>query len=191
MKRAVVEFLRGVAERLRQRDVLTRTTGLGVSASLHALLFAIPLILVTGRGAEETEGPPSPEVVLAPPEDDEFPGLKAVDEPTDVPAFNREYPNVTVQDVTFDVSRIASRAHVLFPFITPGLSMELFTDAPKDEFERLLRSPLLWGVETKATQPERPLKMSVEAIQALIDKSWAPTRQVGRGSTAAGAAGQA
>jgi hypothetical protein len=72
------------------------------------------------------------------------------------------------------VTKIGDRALVLFPFLTPGLSLDHYLVTRHRELVSRLQNPF---AQTKARQLnpklDRPLDLSDAALQALIDRSWA------------------
>lgn len=101
-----------------------------------------------------------------------FPGLKPLD-PAAGEKIRPLAPDermVSVGGFTFDAGKIAAHATVLFPFVTPGLSLDHFALKPGD------RRVLLFERRTSAAgrrrQPARPLVLSEAAMQALVDKAW-------------------
>lgn len=150
-----------------------QAAGLTASVSLHLFALASQLVPAWGTSATpSSSGPPPVEIVFAPPEDVQYPGLNPLPDQPDVPEFEREYPSVTVRNATFDVTRIARRADVLFPFLSPGLSLELFALRPQEAFDRFLHNPLVWSGSTDSLPPKPTLTMDDSEIQALIDRSW-------------------
>jgi hypothetical protein len=111
--------------------------------------------------------------VVAPTGDSEFAGLKPIDRTHDDPFIQRGDDSTTVSlgAFTFDVARIGDRARVLFPFLTPGLSLEHFALAPRREVREGLGNPFAHDVRPDAGV-RRPLVLSDGALQSLIDQSW-------------------
>src|SRR5262249_18437797 len=71
------------------------------------------------------------------------------------------------------IGKIADRASLLFPFLTPGLSLEHFAIVPSGESREMFHDPFA-PAHTQSRSGRRlpPLAMSNEALQALIDRSW-------------------
>jgi hypothetical protein len=110
---------------------------------------------------------------VAPAEDARFPGLHpletAQDDWTIKPGDTAAALQIDGFDV--DVSKISDRARVLFPFLTPGLSLEVFGLLPRRDVRSRLENPLA----TRSRQPggNAPALVLGEArMQKLIDKSW-------------------
>jgi len=76
-------------------------------------------------------------------------------------------------EFTFDTARIAARAQVLFPFLTPGISWNHFALTPRRTLHRPLQNPLA-ALDSRqhGSLASPPLKMDDVALQRLIDKSW-------------------
>jgi hypothetical protein len=88
---------------------------------------------------------------VAPAEDARFPGLHpletAQDDWTIKPGDTAAALQIDGFDV--DVSKISDRARVLFPFLTPGLSLEVFGLLPRRDVRSRLENPLA----TRSRQP--------------------------------------
>jgi hypothetical protein len=112
---------------------------------------------------------------VAPPLEGSFPGLKPID-PTDDAAFPRpgdESTEVSVPGFTFDFRKVADRATLLFPFLTPGVALERFALTPKSEVRDRLHNPLAAAREDPHQGSRKPpLALDGVALQSLIDKSW-------------------
>ena len=129
-----------------------------------ALLHAALLTVATGPFWSSPQHPPPADrrdtivVFRVPPEDSRFPGLNAVDRTADewlrLAADVRGVRN----DFRFDIAKIAARAQVLFPFVTPGIALEHFTFPPMRGTERL-------GFA-------RELAIDDAQLQRLVDRSW-------------------
>ena len=114
--------------------------------------------------------------VVPPAEDPRFPGLNSIGTSQDDSLIRRvgESSALSIPGFTFDFTKIADRATLLFPFLTPGLSLEHFALAPRrDVSERLQFSFTSAQVpQSKAVRRTPPLMLSDTAMQALVDKSW-------------------
>ena len=105
-----------------------RLMSLALSASLHVFLLAALTSPkdVTTRTPTVVATPRNIEIVIVRPENESFPGL-APSEPTPEQAdFERPYSPLALTNATFDLDAIAKRAHVLFPFLSPGVDLGLF-----------------------------------------------------------------
>jgi hypothetical protein len=110
---------------------------------------------------------------VPPPEDARFPGLNPVETTQDDWSIRPGENASTLRVGTFniDVSKISERARVLFPFLTPGLSLEVFGLLPRRDVLSRLENPLA----TRSRRPAgstKPLALGERKMQALIDKSW-------------------
>src|SRR5438445_453138 len=81
---------------------------------------------------------------------------------------------VSIPGFTFDIRKIGERATLLFPFLTPGLSLEHFAIAPRREVSDGYRNPFApASPATPQAGPRRPaLVMTSAAMQSLVDQSW-------------------
>src|SRR5439155_7835678 len=125
-----------------------RIGALAASLTLHLIAIAIALVTSStsrGRGGAA----PSPRarsitVFAAPREDDSAPpGLNPIDA-QDQDALRRSLQSQTVAVPGFivNVAKIAERAPLLFPFVTPGLSLQRFAIAPERESRETFHDPL-------------------------------------------------
>jgi hypothetical protein len=108
-----------------------------------------------------------------PPEDATFAGLNPIESPGDRTAFPlpREQPRLVIDSFEINILRIGRRAKVLFPFLTPGLSLDLFGLGSRPRLDERLANPLLQDPDRLAAL-NRPLALDDAALQALVDKSW-------------------
>jgi hypothetical protein len=152
-----------------------RLLSLASSATLHALLLAFVLMLggvtavLPSPAATRTPPPRAVDIVIVPPEDATFPGLKPAEPAREPPAFDRKYSPLAIRDATFDLDAIATRARVLFPFLSPGVALELFRLRPDDDV-LLFQYGAAPGQE--ASHPAAPLTLDSAALQALVDRTW-------------------
>jgi hypothetical protein len=154
----------------------------GLSAMLHLLtgMAVLWAASAASRPAKVARQAPDTTAVFvvaptAPTEDSEFAGLNPLDRTHDEPALRRwdEPTSVSIGAFTFDVAKIADRARVLFPFLTPGLSLEHFALTPQRTVRDSLRSPLAATTRGQPTDVARPpLVLGDAALQSLIDQSW-------------------
>lgn len=148
-----------------------RPVTFSVSAALHLVLALSLLRPAPARVAAMPPPRSRVTMVVAPPEDETYPGLNPVPATPDAPHFKPGRTSLTFHGTKFDVSRIADRYQVLFPFLTPGLSLDLFALTPQDDFDRFLN-----GLRQRARrhQDDRavPLSLRPPALQALIDRTW-------------------
>jgi hypothetical protein len=152
---------------------------LGLSISLHilaALLVAgVPAPLPGPAPARATRGTAITVFIVAPTEDATFAGLNPVDTTRDEWTRPRgEEPSaLRIGDVKIDLDKFRQRAHVLFPFLTPGLSLEHFLPAPQTQFRAHLENPYASARRRReASKLHQPLRMREAELQSLVDKSW-------------------
>jgi hypothetical protein len=115
----------------------------------------------------------SVEIFVVPqPERGAAPGLKGFSAGQDVFEFVRESGSTTVPlpGFTFDFTKVADRATLLFPFISPGLSLDAFGLMPQQDSRRLY-NPLTSGSSTPRG-PRPALALTDARLQAIIDSSW-------------------
>lgn len=112
---------------------------------------------------------------VAPPAEGSIPGLNPID-PTDDDAFARrenESTDVSVPGFTFDFRKVADRATLLFPFLTPGVALDRFALQEPRPVRDGLRNPLSGARDSsKARAHKPPLVLGDAALQSLIDQSW-------------------
>jgi hypothetical protein len=148
------------------------------SAALHAGVIALVVWLFTvGRVPRiVVEKPETPiRVYVLPPEDAAFPGLKPVDRAgtPGVGALADDQRMVSVGGFTFDAGKIADRALVLFPFVSPGVALDHFGLSPPEGALVYKRPRRIRPGEQGGGQASSPLLLSDAALQAVVDKTWA------------------
>ena len=115
-------------------------------------------------------------VFAAPRDDGSGPGGLNPVAATDVLDLVRPLTSDTVAlpAFTMNVGKIAERASLLFPFVTPGLSLSRFAIATERELRETFRDPLAPSPDARDTRgrPRPPLALSDAGIQALIDRVW-------------------
>src|SRR4051812_7312647 len=150
----------------------------GTSMAIHAAVvawLALSTYIPPARGAKIER---KVEVVLlAPPEDSSFPGVKPVD---------RTDPGWQAGDVTgegqiagADIDRIGAHLPVLFPFVTPGLALDAFFPAAGSPSHLVFENPFAPRPRPAPSVRGRRLELTDQAIQALVDKSWTRARRWG------------
>src|SRR6476660_3825191 len=149
-------------------------SALGMSAALHALVVALlmwPGSTPAVRGEPLARRPVS--VVVASAEDATFPGLNPLEPAPDASAI--EGPSsLNIGNVRIDVQKIGSRERFLFPFVTPGLAVELFFPTLSSGDRLIFRNPATRQKKPRSDlAADRPLVMSDAMLQAVVDKSWA------------------
>lgn len=147
------------------------------SVALHLLVVAfvasqaVTWPSIQGSGTDRTVTT----VIVAPPEDSRFPGLNPVPPARDDWTISREDQAASLEIGPFDVdvSTIAERARVLFPFVTPGLSLDHFALAPPREAHLTLENPFgATPARRQGGSGAPPLVLADAALQALVDKTW-------------------
>ncbi len=149
----------------------------GGALCLHALAIAAAAGWLTRTALSEPlpESPGSRGIVafIVAPEDARFPGLNpvggtAADEWVP-PADTSE--RGSSPEFTFDIDKIAARAHVLFPFVTPGLAWQNFGAPPIAD--RSLANPLIGRARSRrASLGRRSFDADDVTLQRLIDQAW-------------------
>src|SRR5207249_890152 len=103
------------------------------------------------------------------------PGLNAIDV-ADQDAILRklESPTIALPGFAVNVSKIAERAPLLFPFVTPGLSLQRFAIAPEREVRETFHDPFAppREIRSKDARARPPLALSDAALQSVIDRAW-------------------
>lgn len=145
------------------------------SLAVHAGMIALLVWLLSPRlpgVVVETAPPSAMPAFVVPPEDATYPGLKPIDpgRKDRLPELNAESSTVSVLGFRFDALKISERAHVLFPFVTPGVSLDHFAlHGPRDGV--VFRNP--WSRQRGPSKTDgAPLFMSDAAIDALVDRTW-------------------
>ena len=147
----------------------------GCSVLFHAAVVALIVWrLSPGDVPAIVAAPPQATMTafVVPTEDATFPGLNPLD-PTAGEKIRPLAPDermVSVGGFTFDAGKIAAHATVLFPFVTPGLSLDHFALRPGDQRVLLFERPT--SAAGQRSDSERPLSLSEAAMQALVDKAW-------------------
>ncbi|HMF27471.1 MAG TPA: hypothetical protein VKE42_01795, partial [Candidatus Cybelea sp.] len=153
-----------------------QVVSLAVSFALH--LVALTVIAHETATPRRTPQPTSPRSIAAfvvPRTDDSAPpGLQPID-PHDIEDLRPLHGSSTVQAAgfEFDASKIEARAALLFPFLTPGLSLERFELAPHVDARDTFHDPFAPRSDAQPNRPRKPpLVMTDAAMQSLVDASW-------------------
>jgi hypothetical protein len=150
-------------------------TALAVSVAIH-LLVALAVVWRPEPAAPRPVTPARTIEVfaVAPIEDARYPGLNPLDPAADDWTLPRDSKAATLQIGSFnvDIRKISERAHVLFPFVTPGLSLEVFGLAPPSTIRSTLLNPLASRQRQGDPKAAPPLNLRSPAMQALIDTRW-------------------
>ena len=148
-----------------------------------ALSLALHLLAALAVGWRPEPSPAQPPVkarraievfAVAPIEDSTFPGLNPVGKPQDDWTLPPGDQASTLQIAGFnvDIRKISKRARVLFPFLTPGLSLETFGLLPRRDVGSTLENPFATRSPSADGKGAPPLILGEAALQSLIDKSW-------------------
>ncbi|HEX7798033.1 MAG TPA: hypothetical protein VF456_26905 [Vicinamibacterales bacterium] len=110
-------------------------------------------------------------VFVVPPAPNSRPGLRPTEETDDGTSEKISgHPVLSIPGLTLNVRKVAARANLLFPVITPGLALEQFL--PADFSDR----PSLVNPFSGSANADRairaPLSADAQARQALVDRSW-------------------
>jgi hypothetical protein len=150
-------------------------TAFASSLMLHLLLVAAVVWIMTPPPVGVPVAADRPVIAfVAPPEDAIFPGLNPVESSQREWTFPQSGTSpLRIGGLRIDIARIGSRARVLFPFLTPGLSLDHFLITAPRDVRSLLRNPLMDARDRGPRKAVRPLVLSDRALQSLVDKSWA------------------
>jgi hypothetical protein len=158
-----------------RQGIARRVGGFVASGAIHALTIAA-LVWTWVQPSMSTVPPASarqPEVVVVAASGVDDPsGLRPLEETA---ANEIEIPDhvktLSIQRLSFDVQKIADRAKLLFPFLTPGLALEQF--APLSAARRRLQLSFAVSPAGEVVLPsDRPLAIDGRERQALIDGGW-------------------
>jgi hypothetical protein len=155
---------------------LRYATAFGVSCALHLLLAV--LVFGLPRPSLAPAAAPAEKAiavfVVPPTEDAMFKGLNPVDRSrgqwTLPPGDGAEALRIGELDI--DLGRIRSRGLVLFPFLTPGLSLDHFVPPSRDDQRTSLENPYAAARRRQARESQRPLLIADSQVQSLVDKAW-------------------
>jgi len=157
-----------------------RVRALAASFTLHLMALAAATAWSAPRGSRpgfRPSAPPSIAVFAVPPSDDSAPaGLHALD-PADADVLRRSLESsiVSVPEFTLNIEKIGDRATLLFPFLTPGLSLERFAIASERQMRETFHDPFApqtAQADDRRPRTRTPLALSDAALQALLDRSW-------------------
>jgi hypothetical protein len=148
----------------------------GASFTLHALaIVAVAWDVAPALAPTSGKPPRTMAVFVVPPsEDAAFRGLNPVERSArewSVPQGDDS--SLRIGALRIDVGKIGTRASVLFPFLTPGLSIDHFLNRPPRDVRTHLQNPPLSSRERGDQNAGGPLILSDAALQSLVDKAWA------------------
>jgi len=151
-----------------------RLSAFGVSAALH--VFAVVAAVVFEARSSAAVAPPDassakePTVVvvesLPPPAT-----LTETNAPPDTLGIRvtEESSSVHLPGFTFDFSKIAGRATLLFPFLTGSASLNRVTAPARSRSRSRLPNPL---AQPPSDERRPPLVLGDAALQSVVDKAW-------------------
>jgi hypothetical protein len=149
-------------------------SAVGVSAVLHGLAAVGAVWLAFEPGApRQPHSEPMRAFVIAPTEDAAFPGVKPLDRAAAEWSLEGvgQFEPVSIGKFNADPGKIAMRAHVLFPFVSPGLALEHFFPMMRQDGHRL-GNPLVAAPARRSNPTNQPLLLKGSELQAIVDKSW-------------------
>jgi hypothetical protein len=148
-----------------------------VSAALHATCLALTIGIGSAparQGASAAGLHEKLKLFIAPPPDDpDLRGLNA----RDSQPIGADIPGLSSADISFpggfrfDAQKIADNARLLFPFLTPGISLHQFALKPRTR-DHALTNPFSQVVKAADQSSMPPLVMSSAAVDSLIDGCW-------------------
>jgi hypothetical protein len=156
--------------------VQRRILALAASSLLHVIAVATAVwASVPAPQTRPAARPRSMTVFVLPREDGSAPpGLNPINRDDQDLARHSQGPStVALPTFVVNIAKIGDRASLLFPFLTPGLSLEHFAIVPPNESREMFHDPFAPAhAQAKSTRRLPPLAMSDAALQALIDRSW-------------------
>jgi len=160
-----------------------RLCAAAASFALHLLVVAaVARLTADPRRAGRPAPPPSSMAVFVvpPAADPALPGLKALETTGDDQIRRGEGSStVSIPGFTFDIRKIGERATLLFPFLTPGLSLEHFAIAPRREVSDGYRNPFApASPATPQAGPRRAIGARSREVKAAPSfRTGRPTRR--------------
>jgi hypothetical protein len=160
-----------------------RAVAQGASLTLHLVALAVTIYVESAelRATRSSNGRVAAasrpvDVFVVPPRDESaLPGLNAVDSTYGTVTFDStESSELEIPGFTFDVRKIGERAMLLFPFVTPGLALDYFGLATREEVPDHVRNPLekSRAVDRAGKRGRPPLVIADAAMQSVIDEAW-------------------
>jgi hypothetical protein len=159
--------------------LITRRVGAHiVSAVIHGSVVALLLLesnaspMLAGRHTDgEAPRRSNPAVFVVPPAPSSLPGLRPAEDRDDGTSERISgHPVLSIPGLMLNVRKVAARANLLFPVITPGLALEQFLPADFSDRPSLANPFLEPQSADRGVRP--PLSADVVARQALVDRSW-------------------
>lgn len=140
-----------------------------IAGWLWPFAFRVP----QSQSQRAATGPPLT-VFVVPQEDQQFPGLKPVDAASAarIRSLNAGSRVLTIGGFTFNADKLFARASVLFPFVSPGLSLDHFAIGPSSDRVLVYQRPSSRENARARAETGRALILSDAAVQAIVDKAW-------------------
>lgn len=149
-----------------------------VSAAIHVTVVALLVFESNAKpmsAGRHTDGEASHRskiaVFVVPPASNSLPGLRPTEERDD--GLSKKISNrpvLSIPGLSLNVRKVAARANLLFPVITPGLALEQFL--PADFSDR----PSLVNPFSGSADADRavhaPLSADAQGRQSLVDRAW-------------------
>ena len=148
-----------------------------ISVTLHISALLVMIASSAPPPIRSQRSSPQTMKVFAAPRDDDngLPGLQALAAADDL-ALRHTLGSDVVELSAFrmNVAKIADRAAMLFPFVTPGLSLRRFDLATEQELRETFHDPFAPPPAAPAARQRSlaPLTLSDRALQLLIDRTW-------------------
>jgi hypothetical protein len=155
----------------------SRVAGHTGSLMLHVLVF-VCMLWTTSRVVVRAPGSPPADavdvVVVAAPPLPQLPGLNPIDISQDDSVVRPVEGStvVALPGFTYDFRRVAGRATLLFPFLTPGLALDRFVPAAPREIKASFYDPAPPSKGRSGASEKPPLALSNASAQTLIDRCW-------------------
>ena len=148
---------------------MRRAMGVVTSAAGHVLAFWV-LQSTPAIEHSRTPGKAMATFIVAPTEDPTYPGLEPRTTKQDLGALDSSSADSSGR-FDFDASKIAARADVLFPFLTPGLSFENMGLAPSRASRHLVFA-FGTAADAETDRPRPGLSIGDAELQGVIDRAW-------------------
>ena len=147
------------------------------SLALHAGLFALILWRLFGGlpvAAGDGRPPRAMTAFVVPQEDARFPGLNPLDPAatSEIRPLKQGSESISVGGFRFDAAKLFARAPVLFPFLSPGISLAHFAVNPQETSTLIYRRPASAAALRQRAATTKPLELSDDGIQSVVDKTW-------------------
>src|SRR5262249_20398743 len=149
-----------------------------ISAAIHGSVVALLVFESNAKpmfASRQTDGEAprqsTPAVFVVPAAPNSLPGLRPTEDTDDGTSERISgHPVLSIPGLTLNVRKVAARANLLFPVITPGLALEQFL--PADFSDRPSLANPFSGSADADRAVRAPLSADAQARQALVDRSW-------------------